>query len=130
MGDTLPHLNSLNAVQTLFSEVSNALAKGGVLVLTFRDYVSVELHGIQRFIPVQSDNTKIFTCFLEYHEEIVEVYDLLYLKEGGQWTLKMSSYPKLRLDKNWVSNELCDKGFTILHNEFAGGMVNIVAKME
>lgn len=128
MGDTLTHLSSLDAVQTLFSEVSNALAQGGVLILTFRDYVSMELQGSQRFIPVRSDDSKILTCFLEYHEDTVEVHDVLYLKEVGQWTLRVSSYPKLRLDKNWISGELCVNGFTILRDELAGGMVSIVAK--
>ncbi len=128
MGDTLTHLSSLDAVQTLFSEVSNALAQGGVLVLTFRDYVSMELQGLQRFVPVRSDDSKILTCFLEYHEDTVEVYDVLYLKEAEQWTLRVSSYPKLRLGKNWIKDELGRNDFTVLGHELSGGMVGIVAK--
>jgi len=95
MGDTLTHLESLSSVQSLLLSVERALVKGGKLILTFRDYVSVEPNGTQRFIPVQSDESTILTCFLEYHEEFVEVYDLLYRKDGERWVLNVSSYPKL-----------------------------------
>lgn len=128
MGDTLTHLESLDAVRALLSDVGRALDKDGVLVLTFRDYVTVELHGTQRFIPVRADESKILTCFLEYHKEVVEVYDLLYRKEGEQWVLNVSSYPKLRLDKEWVIERLREICLTVLSNEFTNGMVSIVAK--
>lgn len=128
MGDTLPHLESLNDVQALLWAAARALVKGGMLILTFRDYVSTEPQGKQRFINVRADKSKILTCFLEFHEEVVEVYDLLHRKEGGQWTLSVSSYPKLRLDKDLVSNQLCEAGLTVLNNEFANGMIRIVAK--
>lgn len=128
MGDTLTHLESFDSVRALLLDVGRVLVRGGMFVLTFRDYVSVESHGIQRFIPVQSDESKILTCFLEYHEETVEVYDLLYRKEGEQWVLNVSSYPKLRLNREWVSNQLPEAGLTVLHNEFANGMIRIVAK--
>lgn len=128
MGDTLTHLPSVSNVQTLLSELGHALAKDGVLVLTFRDYVSVELRGPQRFIPVQSDESRILSCFLEYEEEVVEVHDLLYQKEGAQWSLSVSSYPKLRLNKNWVSEQLEKAGLAVIRNELEGGMVNVVAK--
>lgn len=130
MGDTLTHLESFDAVQTLLLDVARALARDGMLILTFRDYVSVEPHGIQRFIPVRSDDSRIFTCFLEYREEVVEVYDLLYQREGEQWMLNVSSYPKLRLDRNWISNQLRQSGLTVLRNEFANGMISIVAKKD
>ncbi len=130
MGDTLTHLESLDAVRALLSDVARALVKDGMSILTFRDYVSVEPHGTQRFIPVRSDESKILTCFLEYHKEVVEVYDLLYRKEGEQWVLSVSSYPKLRLDKRWVGEQLRKVGLRVLSNEFANGMVSIVAKKD
>ncbi len=127
MGDTLTHLDSLDAVKALLSDAARALDKGGMLILTFRDYVSVELRHEQRFVPVQSDESKIFTCFLEYHENFVEVFDLLYQKEGEQWTLSVSSYPKLRLDRSWVENQLLENELTVVCNELANGMIKIVA---
>ena len=128
MGDTLTHLDSLDAVHNLISEVSRKLVEGGKLVLTFRDYVSVELCGHQRFIPVRSDNTKILTCFLEYEQEFVKVYDLLHHKVGTQWEFTVSSYQKLRLDKNWLIKQMSELGLTIVRNTFESGMISIVAK--
>lgn len=104
------------------------LVEGGMLVLTFRDYVVVELRGHQRFIPVRSDDTRILTCFLEYHQDVVEVHHLLHRKEGAQWTLSASSYRRLRLDKNWLVKQLSELGLAIILNTFENGMVSIVAK--
>lgn len=128
MGDTLTHLESLSSVQSLLSSVGNALATNGKLILTFRDYVSLESHGTQRFIPVRSDESTILTCFLEYHEGIVEVYDLLHRKDGDRWVLNVSSYPKLRIDKNWVCDQLQKAGLQIVRNEIINGMICIVAQ--
>lgn len=128
MGDTLTHLESLDAVKTLLRDAAHFLAKDGKLILTFRDYVSTELSNEQRFIPVQADDSKIFTCFLEYHKDFVEVFDLLYRKENEQWKLSVSSYPKLRLDRNWVVNELLENKLSVVYNELANGMLKIVAE--
>jgi SAM-dependent methyltransferase len=128
MGDTLTHLESLSSVQSLLLSIEGALAKSGKLVLTFRDYVSMEPHGIQRFIPVKSDESTILTCFLEYHEKVVEVYDLLYQREGDRWVLNTSSYPKLRLDKSWVCDRLQKLKLEVIQNEIINGMICIVAQ--
>lgn len=127
MGDTLTHLESKDSVQSLLSSVGRALDRGGMLVLTFRDYVSAELHGPDRFIPVRSDESKILTCFVEYKGDVVEVHDLLYRKEGSAWKLNVSSYPKLRLDKDWVSGRLAEAGLRLIRNDVAQGMVIIIA---
>ena len=127
MGDTLTHLESLDAVKSLLSDAARLLLKDGKLVLTFRDYVSAELRSEQRFIPVQADESRIFTCFLEYHEDFVEVFDLLYRKENEQWKLSVSSYPKLRLDRSWVESQLLENELTVVRNELANGMIKIVA---
>jgi len=128
MGDTLTHLESLSSVQSLLLSVERALVKGGKLILTFRDYVSVEPNGTQRFIPVQSDESTILTCFLEYHEEFVEVYDLLYRKDGERWVLNVSSYPKLRIDENWIFDQLQKEGFQVVRNEIINGMICVAAQ--
>lgn len=128
MGDTLTHLESLSAVESILLDSDRTLAKNGKLILTFRDYVSVELQKTQRFIPVRSDDSTILTCFLEYHQDVVEVYDILYQKEGEQWVFKASSYPKLRLDKNWVCQQLQEIGMQVIRNEIINGMICIVAQ--
>ncbi|NJM75790.1 MAG: class I SAM-dependent methyltransferase [Acaryochloridaceae cyanobacterium RU_4_10] len=128
MGDTLTHLESLNVVQSLLLRVESALATNGKLILTFRDYISVEPQGTQRFIPVQSNESTILTCFLEYREDVVEVYDLVYRKEGDRWTMSASSYPKLRIDRHWICNQLKKVGLEVIHNEMVNGMICIVAE--
>lgn len=128
MGDTLTHLESLDSVQSLLLSVEGTLAAQGKLVLTFRDYTSVEPQGTQRFIPVQSDESTILTCFLEYRENVVEVYDLIYRKEGDRWVLSASSYPKLRIDKNWVCDQLQKSGLEVVQNTMINGMICIVAE--
>jgi SAM-dependent methyltransferase len=128
MGDTLTHLESLDAVRFLLSNIESALAKNGKSILTFRDYVSTQLQGERRFIPVRSDESMILTCFLEYEDTIVKVHDLLYRKEGDRWVLSTSFYPKLRLDRNWVCNLIQESGLTVIHNEMLDGTICIVAQ--
>lgn len=128
MGDTLTHLDSLDAVRNLISEISRELVEGGMLVLSFRDYVSSELRGLQRFIPVRSDDTKILTCFLEYDRDFVAVHDLLYHKEGNVWEFTASSYRKLRLDKNWLLQQIEEFGLTLVRDTFDTGMAIVAAK--
>jgi SAM-dependent methyltransferase len=128
MGDTLTHLESLSSVQSLLLSVARVLATNGKIVLTFRDYVSVELQGMQRFIPVRSDESTILTCFLEYHQDIVQVYDLVYRKAGDRWLLNTSSYPKLRIDKNWLCEQLQKAKLQVIRNDIINGMICIVAQ--
>jgi len=128
MGDTLTHLESLDSVQSLLLSVESVLATNGKFILTFRDYVSVEPQGTQRFMPVQSDESTILTCFLEYGEDVVEVYDLIYRKEGDRWVLSTSSYPKLRIDRNWMCDQLQKSEFEVVHNTVINGMICIVAE--
>ncbi len=65
MGDTLTHLPSRQQVQKLFTDVLDKLSKDGIFVITYRDLTS-ELIGIERFIPVRSDEEKVMICFLEF----------------------------------------------------------------
>jgi len=115
MGDTLTHLSRRPEVFHLFRSVARALKPGGRFVATFRDLASVELFGLDRFIPVRSDNRRVMTCFLEYETpETVVVHDLVNLRDGdGNWTLHKSSYRKLRLPAKWVMAELSASGLSI-----------------
>lgn len=128
MGDTLTHLESLNCVESLVLKAESALATNGKFILTFRDYISVKPQGAGRFIPVRSDESTIVTCFLEYHENIVEVYDLIYRLKGERWVLNVSSYPKLRIERNWVCQQLRKSGLKVIQNEIINGMICIVAE--
>lgn len=127
MGDTLTHLASRQAIESLFEQVAAALVPGGVFVLTFRDY-STPMIRESRFIPVRSDAERIFTCFLEYGNEHVDVYDLLHERQGSQWAQRVSSYRKLRLPPDWVAATLRKAGLQVTQEAGLSGMVRLVAR--
>jgi SAM-dependent methyltransferase len=128
MGDTLTHLSSRSEVSTLFQSVARTLKPGGRFILTYRDLASAELYGLDRFIPLRSDDRRVMTCFLEYDSaETVVVHDLINLRDdNGNWTLHKSSYKKLRLAANWVIAELVASGLSI-SRQGESRMVAIVA---
>ncbi|HXS21870.1 MAG TPA: class I SAM-dependent methyltransferase [Steroidobacteraceae bacterium] len=127
MGDTLTHLASRQAIKSLCEQVAAALMPGGTFVLTFRDY-STPMIRESRFIPVKSDADRVFTCFLEYANEHVDVYDLLHERQGSQWTQRVSGYRKLRLPPDWVSATLRNAGLQVTQEAGLSGMVRLLAR--
>jgi SAM-dependent methyltransferase len=128
MGDTLTHLPAKDAVQNLFRVVFGKLAPGGLFVLTYRDLTS-EIYGIDRFLPVHSDDSTIMTCFLEYkNEDFVAVNDLVYVREESGWKLNKSSYEKLRLSSKWTMDSLRNAGFEIERAEAAGRLLLVATR--
>jgi 2-polyprenyl-3-methyl-5-hydroxy-6-metoxy-1,4-benzoquinol methylase len=128
MGDTLTHLPDTASVESLFSGVAASLKDGGIFAATFRDYVSAPLQGDARFILVRGDEQRILTCFLEYAATVVTVHDVLHEREGGQWRLRISSYPKLRLSPAYVADALSLRGLRVQRQSAHSGMVRIVAR--
>lgn len=110
MTDTILHLESKETVISLFEKAALSLQEEGKFIITFRCLTN-ELRGLNRFIPVKSDNSTSFTCFLEYEKEKVRVHDIIYKKINGKWTLKKGCYSKLRLSGDWVRKQLSDVGF-------------------
>lgn len=127
MGDTLPHLATLAQVAELFGKIYRALEGGGKFVLTFRD-MTLELKGLERFIPVRSDANTIFTCFLEYEPEHVRVHDLVYTRNQDKWELRKGSYLKLRIPLPWVTERLKEAGFSVGMCENKNGMITTIAE--
>ncbi len=125
MGDTITHLDSLESVQKLIKNNYEILLKNGKQVLTFRD-LTFELREKGRFIPVNSDNNRILTCFLEYHPSYVEVFDIVYEKEKGRWIQKISSYKKLRISQTEMKEYFKDAGFKIEFMGIEDGLVTII----
>jgi SAM-dependent methyltransferase len=128
MGDTLTHLRGRTEVSQLFQSVARALKPGGKFVITYRDLASGELSGVDRFIPVRSDDRRVMTCFLEYETaETVLVHDLINIRDDdGKWTLHKGSYRKLRIPVGWVVTELLSSGLPVTgRNE--GRMATIAA---
>jgi len=78
MGDTITHLPDRGAVLDLFRSAVRILKPGGRFILTYRDLAAGKLEGLDRFIPVHSDEHCIMTCFLEYSSlDKVVVNDLI-----------------------------------------------------
>ena len=127
MGDTLTHLDALKNVQALLDKVYVALETGGRLVLSFRN-LSRELKALDRFVPVKSDDTTLFTCFIEFEKTTVKVHDIIYQKKGDRWVLKKGVYRKLRISPDWTQKYLKKTGFTIEFNEEQEEMVYIIAR--
>ncbi|MBN1240508.1 MAG: class I SAM-dependent methyltransferase [Gammaproteobacteria bacterium] len=128
MGDTLTHLPDLADVERLVRAAARVLAPGGKLVVTFRDYVSREPRGTERFIPVRADGDRILTCVLEYSPEHVTVYDLLHEKRDGVWKQRVGSYRKLRLDPAWLAR-LCEAaGLGVIESSTEAGVVTLAAQ--
>ena len=112
MGDTLTHLKVLQDVEALLVQTYAALVPEGRLILTFRN-LSEALVGLDRFIPVRSNDKTIFTCFLEYEKSSVKVHDIVYEKKKDQWAMVKSVYRKLIISPEWIQNQLQHIGFNI-----------------
>jgi 2-polyprenyl-3-methyl-5-hydroxy-6-metoxy-1,4-benzoquinol methylase len=125
LGDTLTHLPSRERVLASFDAFARLVAPDGRLVLSFRDYVTKPLEGAERFIPVRSDDRRVFTCFLEIQGEHVIVHDVLYERGDDGWKLSVSDYPKLRLAPDWVVAELVARGFELEQRAFERGMLTL-----
>lgn len=126
MGDTLTHLDSLDAVAALSRAVASRLSPGGRFVATFRDYTRLPA-GEARFIPVRADEHRILTCFLEEMEGHVQVHDLLYERTNGAWKMTVSSYRKLRLPPEAARQAFLAAGLQATVEPAARGMVRLVA---
>jgi SAM-dependent methyltransferase len=129
MGDTITHLPSREDVADLLRCVARALRPDGSLVLSYRDLSTNALQGLDRFILVHGDADRVMTCFLEYGgEDSVIVHDLVHIRDAeDRWTLRKSSYSKLRLHSAWFREALRESGMRITELR-DGRMVLIVAK--
>lgn len=126
LGDTLTHLAEFTDVERLCQEVAASVRGGGRVVFAFRDYTRPPA-GIARFIPVRSDANRIHTCFLERQDERLLVHDIVHERDGSKWNMKVSSYPKLRLEPEAVATMLQRAGLTPTLAAGPRGMVAITA---
>lgn len=127
LGDTLTHLASTAHVTRLISDATTALARGGHLVLGYRDY-TLARHGADRFIPVRSESDRIFTCFLEYGQTHLTVHDLVHTRDGATWTQQVSTYEKIRLDPAFLRDRLRAASLTLVHDEVTAGLHTVIAR--
>ena len=127
MGDTLTHLRSTSQVERLVQTVAKSLRPGGRFVATFRDYRELP-DGHRRFIPVRSDSERIHTCFLEQMPEHVLVHDIVHERVQGVWTMRVGSYPKLRLSPDAVVRAATLAGMRCRAKPGPRGMVEVIAE--
>jgi SAM-dependent methyltransferase len=126
MGDTLTHLPTMEAVETLSRLVASHLAPGGRFVATFRDYTRLPV-GEARFIPVRADAQRILMCFLEDCGAHVQVHDLLHERQDGKWTSTVSSYRKLRVTPDEAAKAFSAAGLRTRIDAGPRGMVRLIA---
>lgn len=126
-GDTITHLENKKQIKKLISDATDILENNGNLILTFRDY-SKELNDEQRFIPVKTTSDRILTCILEYGAEKIKVTDLLYENLDGQWTQKVSSYEKVRIETSTIIEILKENRMVVERNEPINRMQTIIAR--
>lgn len=127
MGDTITHLADMQVVENLIQEVSQRLERGGIFVVTFRDYSS-SLMGDARFIPVRSDASRILTCFLEEANDTILVHDILHERIDDTWTTRVSHYRKLRLAPRNLIQQLESRQFRVRREAGMRGMVRLVCE--
>jgi SAM-dependent methyltransferase len=127
MGDTLTHLDSRETIAALFQQVAEHLDHGGTFALTFRD-LSFELTGLDRFLPLRSEPTRIFTCYLEYEPDHVNVHDLVYEQVDNRWHLNKSFYRKCRVPFAWAKETLLAAGFDLALATLENGLATIIAR--
>ena len=127
MGDTLTHLKALHDVEALLIQAYDALVPEGRLILSFRN-LSQALEGLDRIIPVRSNDKTIFTCFLEYEKGSVKVHDIVYEKKKDRWAMTKSVYRKLIISPEWIQNQLQQVGFKIEFYTDKEGLIFIVTR--
>jgi SAM-dependent methyltransferase len=128
MGDTLPHLRSVPEVRAVLGEASTCVTPGGLLLLTFRDYTGPPPRPADRFILVRGDADRILTCHLDYAADRVFVTDVLHERLEGRWSLRASTYEKLRLAPLFIASELTAHGLLVERCDSTGGRISIVAR--
>ncbi len=127
MGDTLTHLATRQNIRHLLKRIYSILEIDGRVILTFRDF-TVELKGLDRFIPVRSDANTIFTCFIEYGKNHVTVHDIVHERRNNRWEQRKSAYKKIRLLPQWMKDRLKDIGFKIAAFDTRDAGVCIIAQ--
>lgn len=127
LGDTLPHLASLEEITQALAAASRLLAPGGRLALTFRDYVSRERRGAERFLLVRGDDARVMTCCLDFEPSHVTVTDIVHDRAEKGWTMRASTYRKVRLARAWVESRLGELGLALEQADEPPGWLMIVA---
>lgn len=126
MGDTLAHLGSEDDVELALAGAASRLAPGGRLVLRFRDYVTRTRVGAERFVLVRADDARILTCCLDFEPRSVMVTDVVHERTEAGWSLRASTYRKLRLRREDVAASLRALGLETALPDVSGAWLDVV----
>lgn len=127
MGDSLTHLQSFGEVVELVKGIHASLADDAVAIIAFRSLMA-ELEGVDRIIPVRSDESRVMTTFLEFDTDHVNVHDMIHVRGPQEWVLHKSAYRKLRLSAGRVQQLLEQVGFGNVSRTVEEGLATIVAR--
>ncbi|PJZ75651.1 class I SAM-dependent methyltransferase [Leptospira neocaledonica] len=121
MGDTITHLESEKDWESTVSLWSNFLSAGSKLILGYRD-LSYGKVGDKSIFVVRSEESRIFTCQLQFTLNRVEVTDIFHEKSNGAWTVSSSSYNKLILPAEDLIRTVSQKNFELKRKDEKNGM--------
>ncbi|TGL64036.1 class I SAM-dependent methyltransferase [Leptospira sarikeiensis] len=122
MGDTITHLESGSDWKSVVSLWSNFLSKGSRLLLGYRD-LSYGKEGDRNIFVVKSEESKIFSCQLEFGKDKVKITDIFHERSEGIWKVSSSSYNKLILPVDSVLRYLSEKNFEPISKDEKNGMI-------
>ncbi len=126
-GDTLAHLESMDELQVLLDDIAGSLPRQGRAIFSFRD-TSHAVVGADRIIPVKSDETRIFTCVLDYEDDFVYVTDVVYEKRPEGWDQRASCYRKLRLRSEVVLARMEQSGLSAQVCQTVRGLTTVLSR--
>lgn len=123
LGDTLPHLSSLDAVDTALTALGRVVVPGGRLALSWRDASGPGPEDLDRFIEVARDAQRTMHCFVEILDaDRVRVTDLVTEVGPDGPRTRFGSYLKLRLPAERVRTAAEAAGFVLDDASVAAGM--------
>ncbi|EIE01384.1 class I SAM-dependent methyltransferase [Leptospira licerasiae] len=121
MGDTITHLGSEKDWEDTVSLWSSFLSPGSKLILGYRD-LSYGKPGDQNIFVVRSEESKIFTCQLQFTQNKAEVTDIFHEKTDKGWTVSSSSYNKLILPLDDLIRTASRNNFKLAKKDEKNGM--------
>ncbi|WP_367898773.1 class I SAM-dependent methyltransferase [Leptospira sp. WS58.C1] len=121
MGDTITHLESEKEWENTVSLWASFLSTGSKLILGYRD-LSYGKPGDKNIFVVRSEESRIFTCQLQFTQDKVEVTDIFHEKSDKGWTVSASSYNKLILPIEEVVRTVSRKNFELKRRDEKNGM--------
>jgi SAM-dependent methyltransferase len=111
-GDTVSHLQSWNAVASMFRCAFTSLRAGGLLLLASRDHSRIYL-GDERFLLIRADTAQSLTCFVEDQGTHIRVSDIVHRHGDLDAPMTISSYLKLRVSPALLGDALGAAGFVV-----------------